>query len=126
MKRQFPALAAALFAASAGAFEKIAYIDSFDYPALQETETAEGSRRILDNVLKTGATTILWRNQSGAVPRYPSAEEARPLKEPPLDKRRIPLSEPVRGWVRFDDCARTSSRWRRTNPRGAACASVST
>ena len=94
----------ALFAAVAGAFEKIAYIDSFDYPAVHETETVEGTRRILDNVLKTGATTILWRNQSGAVPRYPSAEEARPLKEPPLDKRRIPLSEPVRGWVRFDDC----------------------
>ena len=104
MKRLLFALGATLFAAAAGAFEKIAYIDSFDYPALQETETAEGSRRILDNVLKTGATTILWRNQSGAVPRYPSAEEALPLKEPPLDKRRIPLSEPVRGWVRFDDC----------------------
>ena len=104
MKRMLFALGAALFAAATGAFEKIAYIDSFDYPALQETETAEGSRRILDNVLKTGATTVLWRNQSGAVPRYPSAEEALPLKEPPLDKRRIPLSEPVRGWVRFDDC----------------------
>ena len=85
-------------------FEKIAYIDSFDYPEYHETETAEGSVRILDNVLKTGATTILWRNQSGAIPRYPSAEEALPLKEPPLDKRRIPLGEPVRGWIRFDDC----------------------
>jgi len=89
---------------SALAFEKIAYIDSFDYPEYFETETAEGSVRILDNVLKTGATTILWRNQSGAIPRYPSAEEALPLKEPPLDKRRIPLSEPIRGWVRFDGC----------------------
>ena len=85
-------------------FEKIAYIDSFDYPTCFETETAKGSVRILDNVLKTGATTILWRNQSGAIPRYPSAEEALPLKESPLDKRRIPLSEPIRGWVRFDDC----------------------
>ncbi len=97
--------AIALACASAWAkFEKIAYIDSFDYPHLHETETAEGSIRILENVLKTGATTILWRNQSGAIPRYPSAEEALPLKEPPLDKRRIPLSETVRGWVRFDDC----------------------
>ena len=80
MKQLLPAIGAVLVAAAAGAFDKIAYIDSFDYPALQETETAEGSRRILDNVLKTGATTILWRNQSGAVPRYPSAEEALPLK----------------------------------------------
>ena len=91
-------------AAACGAFEKIAYIDSFDYPEYFETETAEGSVRIIDNVLKTGATTILWRNQSGAIPRYPSAEEALPLKEPPLDKRRIPLSEPIRGWIRFDGC----------------------
>ena len=89
---------------AAAAFEKIAYIDSFDYPAFQETETPEGTHRILDNVLKTGATVILWRNQSGGVPRYPSAEEALPLKEPPLDKRRLPLSEPVRGWIRYDDC----------------------
>ena len=74
---------------AAAAFEKIAYIDSFDYPAFQETETPEGTHRILDNVLKTGATVILWRNQSGGVPRYPSAEEALPLKEPPLDKRRL-------------------------------------
>ena len=104
MKRLVPVLGTAMLAAVGGAFEKIAYIDSFDYPAVHETETVEGTRRILDNVLKTGATTILWRNQSGAVPRYPSEEEALPLKEPPLDKRRIPLSEPVRGWVRFDDC----------------------
>ena len=40
MKRLLPALGAALLAVAAGAFEKIAYIDSFDYPALQETETA--------------------------------------------------------------------------------------
>lgn len=89
---------------AAGAFEKIAYIDSFDYPGLQETETAAGTHQILENVLKTGATTILWRNQSGGIPRYPSAEQALPLKEPPLDKRRIPLSEPVRGWIRYDAC----------------------
>ena len=69
MKRLVPAIGAALAVAVVPAFEKIAYIDSFDYPALQETETAEGTHRILDNVLKTGATTILWRNQSGAVPR---------------------------------------------------------
>ena len=105
MNMRYFALPTLVFcAASCMAFEKIAYIDSFDYPAFFETETAEGSIRILDNVLKTGATTILWRNQSGAIPRYPSSEEALPLKEPPLDKRRIPLSEPVRGWVRFDDC----------------------
>ena len=105
MNAKILALAGIAFGATVcGAFEKIAYIDSFDYPGFLETETAEGSVRILDNVLKTGATTILWRNQSGAIPRYPSAEEALPLKEPPLDKRRIPLSEPIRGWVRFDDC----------------------
>ncbi|MBR4617064.1 MAG: hypothetical protein IKO55_15760, partial [Kiritimatiellae bacterium] len=88
---------AALVAASctaSGAFEKIAYIDSFDYSASYETETVEGSRKIVDNVLKTGANIILWRNQSGSIPCYPSPEEVLPLKEPPLDIRRIPLNEP--------------------------------
>ena len=104
MRRLVSVIGAGLVAMAAWAFEKIAYVDSFDYSSIYETETVEGTLRILDNVLKTGATTILWRNQSGGVPCYPSAEEALPLKEPPLDKRRIPLSEPIRGWVRFDDC----------------------
>ena len=104
MKRPVLVVGAALAVSAVWAFEKIAYIDSFDYSSVHETETVEGTRRILDNVLKTGATTVLWRNQSGGVPCYPSAEEAQPLKEPPIDKRRIPLSEPIRGWVRFDDC----------------------
>ena len=105
MKMHFSlaALVAASCAAS-GAFEKIAYIDSFDYSASYETETVEGSRKIVDNVLKTGANINLWRNQSGSVPCYPSPEEQLPLKEPPLDIRRIPLNEPIRGWVRYDDC----------------------
>ena len=37
MKRLVPAIGAALAVATACAFEKIAYIDSFDYPAVHES-----------------------------------------------------------------------------------------
>ncbi|MGI5868917.1 MAG: hypothetical protein ACOX9C_05685 [Kiritimatiellia bacterium] len=84
-------------------FEKIAYVDSFDFAKEMETETAEGSRAIIDHVLKTGATSVLWRNGAG-IQRYPSREESLPLKEAPLDKRRIATMRQVYGWLRYDDC----------------------
>ena len=86
------------------AFESIALVDSFDYHGKMgfDIETPEGTEMVLDHVLLTGASTVLWRNMSGALPRYPSAEEAHPVKEPPLDLRRLPLNEVDRGWVRWD------------------------
>ena len=85
-------------------FEKIALVDSFDFhgSAGFDIETPEGTEKVLEHVLLTGADTVLWRNMSGALPRYPSAEESRPAKEPPLDLRRLPLNEKDRGWVRWD------------------------
>lgn len=83
------------------AFEKIALVDSFDFVSLLDAETKAGTEKIVDHVMLTGADTLLWRNQSGSTPRYPSAEEMRPIKEPPIDKRRVPLSG-IYGWSQLD------------------------
>lgn len=95
---------AGLVARGLSAFESIALVDSFDYHGKKgfDIETPAGTEKVLDFVLTTGAGTVLWRNMSGALPRYPSVEEASPVKEPPLDLRRLPLNEVDRGWVRWD------------------------
>jgi hypothetical protein len=89
-------------------FESAALVDSFDFANVKsngkfhyDTETAEGNTAILDHVLLTGATTILWRNCGGATMRYQSQEERYPLVEAPLDKRRLPDNRSVYGWLRF-------------------------
>lgn len=90
-------------------FEAAALVDSYDFAftrdksgrILFDTETPEGNLAVLSHVLETGATTILWRNCGGATMRYPSAEERYPLVEAPLDKRRVPSSRPVFGWLRY-------------------------
>lgn len=100
-------LAACLFlvlAAGACAFEKIALVDGFDYAPDMDTETVEGVRKVLARVRETGADTILWRTHSGAIPRYASAAVDLSVVEQPLDKRRVPLTLPVRGWVRYQRC----------------------
>lgn len=91
-------------------FEAAALVDSLDFAAVRDkdgrfscdTETAEGNLAVLEHVLETGATTILWRNCGGATMRYQSAEESYPLVESPLDKRRVPSSRPIFGWLRYD------------------------
>ncbi len=99
------AFAACLLAASGvGAFEKIALLDGFDFAPVMDTETVDGMRRVLEYVHGTGADTILWRTHSGGIPRYASAEEDLVRVEMPLEKRRVPLTLPVRGWVRYQKC----------------------
>lgn len=90
------ALFAVLFA-----FEKIALVDSFDVIPCADTETKAGTEAIVDHVLETGATHVFWRNQSGSVVRYPSAEEDRRKLRLPLDKRRLGRDDPF-GWARLD------------------------
>ena len=87
-----------------GAFEKIALVDGFDYAPVMDTETEKGMRQVLERVLETGADTILWRTHSGGIPRYASEAEDLDVVEQPLDKRRVPLTLPVRGWVRYQMC----------------------
>ena len=91
----------ALAAGTACAFEKIALVDGFDYAPEMDTETTDGMRKVLERVLETGADTILWRTHSGSVPRYASEAMDLSVVETPLDKRRVPLTLPVRGWVRY-------------------------
>jgi len=99
---------AAISLRAAERFEAAALVDSFDFAQVKkdgtllfDTETAEGNTAILDHVLLTGATTILWRNCGGATMRYQSQEERYPLVEAPLDKRRLPDNRPGYGWLRF-------------------------
>ncbi len=97
------------YAMAAERFESAALVDSFDFARtatkegrfLFDTETARGNDAVLDHVLLTGATTILWRNCGGATLRYQSAEERNPRVEAPLDKRRLPDNRPVHGWLRY-------------------------
>ena len=103
MKRWTTCLFLAL-AAGTCAFEKIALVDGFDYAPEMDTETTGGMRKVLERVLETGADTILWRTHSGSVPRYASEAMDLSVVETPLDKRRVPLTLPVRGWVRYQRC----------------------
>lgn len=100
---------AACVSIGAERFESAALVDSFDFAAVKgreghllfDTETAAGNEAVLNHVLLTGASTILWRNCGGATMRYPSAEEREPRVEAPLDKRRLPDNRPVHGWLRY-------------------------
>ncbi|MBR4651915.1 MAG: hypothetical protein IKO72_01010 [Kiritimatiellae bacterium] len=98
------AVAAAL-AVPAAAFEKIALVDSSDYPHVFDIECRKGTAEILDRVLTTGADTILWRTHSGAMPRYRSGEEDLDRMEWPVDKRRASRSTLVNGWLTLWDAA---------------------
>lgn len=92
----------AMAALPALAFEKIALVDSYDFARTYDVESATGNVQVLDHVLLTGADTVLWRNCSGGLVRYHSAEEAAPLAENPLNKLRIPASRDVFGWLRLE------------------------
>ena len=92
-------LAAATLAGSTAAFEKIALVDSSDYPHVFDIECRKGTAEILDRVLTTGADTILWRTHSGAMPRYRSGEEDLDRMEWPVDKRRASRSTLLNGWL---------------------------
>lgn len=111
--RLYRVLVSALIAGSlsraAERFESAALVDSLDFAAekdksgrfLFDTETAAGNRAVLEHVLLTGANTILWRNCVGGTMRYRSEETRLPWVESPLDKRRLPDSRPVYGWLRY-------------------------
>lgn len=83
------------------AFEKVALVDAWDYHAVYDVESEAGLKQVVDHVLKTGADRVLWRTSSGAVPRYPSKEElsGQPSVVTPEDKRRIPSSRGLSGWM---------------------------
>ena len=93
MKKMFllGAVAACGFAVSAAApFDVVALVDSLDFAHVYDIETATGTVQTLEHVLLTHPTTVLWRDKGGSLMRYPSAEEASPVGESPLDKRKLP------------------------------------
>lgn len=101
--RRFAALFLAGFCAcAAGAFERIALVDSYDFATHFDAETKTGNVQIVDHVLLTGADTVLWRNCSGALLRYRTQEEKTWSTEHPLEKLRLPASGAVYGWLRMD------------------------
>lgn len=90
-------------------FEAAAWVDHFDFAAVRvdgalafDAETPAGCRRMLDHVLETGATTVLWRNCGGATMRYQSRAESH-HQDAPFDKRRLPDNREVYGWLRLGD-----------------------
>ena len=100
MKRLLFVLASAsVFAAVA--FEKIAFVDNFDFGAFFDLETASGEEQVMRHAMETGCDRIWWRVMSGAVPRYKSAEERAPSTVPPFDLLRLPLASPG-GWTHFE------------------------
>jgi thiol-disulfide isomerase/thioredoxin len=93
---------ALVYALQADAFEKVALVDSFDFHKVYDVETVTGNVQVLDHVLLTGANSILWRNCSGGLMRYPSKAEPLHLYEFPFDELRIPDSRKVCGWFKMD------------------------
>ena len=84
-----------------GCFLKIGYMDSLDFANVFDIETKEGNLKSLEHLLETGADAVCWRNQSGAFPRYPSAEDSRPDNEFPFNKLRLGMNS-MYGWLRLD------------------------
>ncbi len=137
--RLVPAVAALLLFAALSSqaepphpLEIIALVDHYDFvgpldPArrghfLFDTETPEGCAKILDHVLETGARTILWRPEAGAMMRYHSQEESF-LQRIGMDKRRLILNSSPYCWVRYAetkvDVVRDSLR--QIRQRGLVC-----
>lgn len=90
-------------------FEAAAWVDHFDFAAVRvagalafDAETPAGCRRMLEHVLETGATTILWRNCGGATMRYQSRVESH-HQDAPFDKRRLPDNRDLHGWLRLGE-----------------------
>ena len=84
----------------AAVFEKIALVDQVDFGAIFDVSRTEGVRQIADYIVKDlGVTGLYWRQQSGGVPRYPSAEEMSTLRVAPFEKRVCTSSDSIYGWI---------------------------
>ena len=88
-----------------GSFSKIAYADALDFAAWVDVETRKGTDAVIAHILETGCDAIFWRTQTGAMPRYPSAEESKADNENPFNRLRIGSDHGqggVYGWLRMD------------------------
>jgi len=96
-------------ASSQDPFEVVSWVDHFDFAGpsrdgkpIFDTETSEGISLILDHVQELGTTTVVWRNCAGSTMRYQSDVTSH-HHDSLLDKRRIPDSRPIHGWVRYGE-----------------------
>lgn len=76
------------------AFEKIALVDSFDFHREFDLQTCAGVTQVVDHVLRTGADSLMWRQQSGGIPRYLTEEENRERTPWPVEKLRLTDNRP--------------------------------
>lgn len=82
------------------AFEKIALVDSLDFARLRDVETEKGTIEVLDWVCASHPTAIAWRDRSGGLTRFASAEEPSASVAASLDKRYLPR-EDAWGWLKM-------------------------
>ena len=86
---------------TAGAFDVVALVDSFDFAKNYDIETATGAVQVLERVLLTHANEIWWRDKGGGRMRYPSKCERWQMSESPFEKKRLP-SEDIYGYLRLE------------------------
>lgn len=96
---------AAWMALTAAAFERIAFVDAFDfYNPDFDFQTVEGTDEVLDHVMLLRPTSCFWRTTTGGAYRYPSPSETGPLSRTPLDVRRPPIAiGTTLPWVNWGD-----------------------
>lgn len=75
-------------------FEKIALVDSYDFYEVFDLRTRGSVTQVVDHVLRTGADSLMWRQQSGGLPRYLTEEENRARTPWPVEKLRLTLGNP--------------------------------
>jgi len=86
----------------AATFEKIAFVDNFDFATICDIEKKSGNEFMLDVMRNVGATAVAWRQQSGGNLRYRSEANRHPTAEMGVSKLRIPDSRNGYGWLNLD------------------------
>ena len=90
---------AALLATAA--FEILPLVDESDWGGRFDIERTNGVVQVMNEVMRTHPTTILWRDKGAGRYWFPNDEEKSPYGEQPLDKRLIPVNGSF-GYLRLD------------------------
>lgn len=86
---------------AAATFEILPLVDESDWSERFDIERTNGVVKVLDEVMRTHPTTILWRDKGAGRYWIPTDEERSPTGEQPLDKRLIPVNGSF-GYLRLD------------------------
>lgn len=103
MKSRRLALLAVLAAGvcSVRGFEILPLVDESDWAGHYDIERTNGMAQVLDQVMRTHPTTILWRDKGAGRSWLPVPSERTQYGEQPLDKRLIPCYGSF-GYLRLD------------------------